>query len=154
MKTGRVRFKTIRVKAPKAVERKERTATSKKSPTTTPLRVDQALVNQARSAGALADRPATAQIEHWAKLGRVVDAVLTGESAGKLKQLSRVESLADIIAYSQSPEGRRKARAAILQSGVPTYGTHPDFPEAVVQFKADGTKTPGRFVNRQFVPSV
>lgn len=100
----------------------------------------------------LADRPATAQIEHWAKLGRVVDAVLTSDSAEKVKKLGRVESLAEIVAYSQSPAGRRRAQAAILRSGVPTYGTHPDFPGAIVQFRADGAKTPGRFINRQFVP--
>ncbi|MEO6995663.1 MAG: hypothetical protein ABI273_18805 [Lacunisphaera sp.] len=75
---------------------------------TIPLRIDSALVHRARSAGALFDRSPTAQIEHWAKLGRVLDSVLSGKSVGKVKELARVSALDEVVTLSQTDAGQKK----------------------------------------------
>lgn len=117
-----------------------------------PLRIDSELVNQARTAGALFDRPPTAQIEHWAKLGRVLDSVLVGESVAKVKQRGNVADLDRVVALSQSEAGRKKALALIARHAGPVYETDPQSPDLVLERRADGSLRRGRFANRQFVP--
>jgi hypothetical protein len=119
---------------------------------TIPLRIDSELVNQARNSGALHDRPPTAQIEHWAKLGRVLDSVLSGASVAHVKQLSRVDDLEAILALTQTPEGQAKARAVIARHKGPIYTADPEKPDVIIEKSADGTSRSGRFINRQFVP--
>jgi len=119
---------------------------------TVPLRIDSELVNHARFAGALLDRPPTAQIEHWAKLGRVLDSVLSGDSVAKVKQRSQVADLDRVVALSQSAAGRTKALALIAQHAGPVYEADPTDPELVIERRSDGTTRRGRFANRQFVP--
>jgi hypothetical protein len=119
---------------------------------TIPLRIDAELVHQARSSGALHDRPPTAQIEHWAKLGRVLEAVLSGASVARVKQAGRVDDLEAILAYTQTPAGRAQAQAVIARHQGPVYAVDPERPHLVVEEAPDGTRRRGRFVNRQFVP--
>jgi len=119
---------------------------------TIPLRIDSELVNLARNSGALHDRPPTAQIEHWAKLGRVLDSVLSGASVAHVKQLSRVDDLEAILALTQMPEGQAKARAVIARHKGPIYTADPEKPDVIIEKSPDGTSRPGRFINRQFVP--
>lgn len=120
---------------------------------TIPLRIDSELVNQARHSGALHDRPPTAQIEHWAKLGRVLDSVLSGASVAHVKQLSRVDDLEALLALTQTPEGQARARAVIARHKGPIYTADPERPEVIIEKLPDGSSRPGRFINRQFVPS-
>lgn len=117
-----------------------------------PLRIDSELVNLARTAGALFDRPPTAQIEHWAKLGRVLDHVLVGESVAKVKQRGNVADLDQVVALSQSERGRKKALALIAKHAGPVYEADPTAPDLIVERRADGSVRRGRFSNRQFVP--
>lgn len=116
-----------------------------------PLRIDSELVNHARTAGAVFDRPPTAQIEHWAKLGRVLDHVLSGESVAKVKQRGKVADLAEVVALSQSEKGRKRALAMIAKHAGPTYESDPAAPDLLIERRADGSVRRGRFVNRQFV---
>lgn len=117
-----------------------------------PLRIDSELVNHARTAGALFDRPPTAQIEHWAKLGRVLDSVLVGASVAKVKQRGNVAALDQVVAWSQSEKGRKKALALIAKHAGPVYEADPAMPDLIVERRADGSVRRGRFSNRQFVP--
>jgi hypothetical protein len=49
-----------------------------------------------------------------------------------------------------SPEGRQRV-ADLLESGpFPHYQAHPDRPGLLVRIDANGDRTVGRFVNRQF----
>lgn len=120
--------------------------------TTVPLRIDSELVNQARSAGALFDRPPTAQIEHWAKLGRVLDSVLSGKGIASVKKRARVASIEKIVALSQTEAGQAKARAIVSRHGGPVYGADPAKPGLILERRPDGSIRRGRFVNRRFVP--
>src|SRR6187402_1642028 len=104
-----------------------------------PLRIDANLVNHARSAGALFDRPPTAQIEHWAKLGRVLDNVLSGKSAAKVKQRESVGDLDQVVSLSQSEKGRKKALAIVARHAGPVYEADPNDANVIVERRADGS---------------
>lgn len=119
---------------------------------TIPLRIDSELVNQARSSGALFDRPSTAQIEHWAKLGRVLDTVLSGSSAAKVKELAQVKGLDEVVKLSQTDAGQKKARAIIARYRGPVYEADPKTPGLIIERSPDGKTRRGRFANRKFVP--
>ncbi len=119
---------------------------------TVPLRLDTALVNEARTAAPLFDRTPTAQVEFWAKLGKVAEAVFSTSSVKKLKATSRVENLAQVIADADSPEGRARFAALVHSKGVPLYRSAPDEPGVFIETSPDRTERRGRFVNRQFQP--
>ncbi|MDO8543243.1 MAG: hypothetical protein Q7S40_22635 [Opitutaceae bacterium] len=118
---------------------------------TTPLCFDSAFVNEARSSATLMDRSVTAQVEFWAKLGRVAEAVFAHDRIRLLKETGRVQDLVSLLAKVDTPEGRELAKAEIGRHGTPIYGTDPAHPGLIVQKLPDGTKRLGRFVNRQFM---
>jgi hypothetical protein len=119
--------------------------------TTTPLRLDSAFVNEARSSAAIMDRSVTAQVEFWAKLGRVAEAVFAHDRIRLIKETGLVQDLDILLAKVDTPEGRELAKAEIARHGAPVYGTDPAHPGLIVQRLPDGTKRLGWFVNRQFV---
>ena len=122
-------------------------------PATTPLRLDSALVKEARSTAVLMDRSLSAQVEFWAKLRRVAEAVFAHDRIRMFKEIGRVQDLDILLAKVDTPEGRELAKAEIARHGTPIYGTDPARPGLVVQKLTDGTKRVGKFVNRQFVAS-
>lgn len=97
------------------------------------------------------ERSATAQVEFWAKLGRVAEAVFAHDRIRLLKETSRVQDLDSLQAKVDTAAGRELAKAEIMLHGTPVYGTDPAHPGLLVQKWPDGTKRLGRFVHRQFV---
>lgn len=120
---------------------------------TTPLRIDRNLVQEARNTAALLDRTPTAQVEFWAKLGRVAEAVFSQNRILELQKTGRVQDLGTLLAKTETPTGREMARAEIKRHGTPIYGTDPAHPDLIVQELPDGTRRLGRFIHREFVPS-
>ena len=118
----------------------------------TPLRLSNELLVEAREAGARFHRSITQQVEHWAQIGRVIEAALTYSSAGKLKDLSRQPDLNSVLARAESREGKRKALAAIKARKLPVYSADPDNANGVIQHLANGRKIRGTFVDRKFIP--
>ena len=119
---------------------------------TIPLRLDPALVNEARTAAPLFDRTTTAQVEFWAKLGKVAEAVFSTSSVRKLKATARVENLAQVIADADSAVGRARFANLVHSKGVPLYRSAPGEPGVFVETAPDGAERRGRFANRQFQP--
>jgi hypothetical protein len=117
---------------------------------TIPLRIDTELINQARESAALMDRTPTAQIEFWAKLGRVMEGVLTHDAIVTVKEASRVKNLDELIAMASTPEGKKRALAVIHRHKGPTYSIDPTEPGVVMESMPDGSRRRGRFVNRRF----
>lgn len=78
---------------------------------TTPLRIDSALVKEARSMAVLMDRSPTAQVEFWAKLGRVAEAVFAHDRIRLLKETGHLQNLDTLLAKIDTPEGRELAKA-------------------------------------------
>jgi len=122
----------------------------------TSLKLSDDLVNEARDEAAAADRSLTSQIEHWARLGRVVESTLRHEDVLALKRaagkrvapLTRRALLAALRNIASADA--RTELSAKLKSGRTVYQ---DVGEGRVErIERDGTRTVGRFANRVFMP--
>lgn len=74
-----------------------------------PVRLSEALTTRARSVAAVQDRSLTEQVEHWARLGQVVEQAISAGTMMKLKARSYDEGLADALAFADTSEGRAAA---------------------------------------------
>ncbi len=77
-----------------------------------PVRLSEALTLRARTVAAVQDRSLTEQVEHWARLGQVVEAAISAETMQKLKARSYDEGLEDALGVADTAQGR--AAAAML----------------------------------------
>jgi hypothetical protein len=129
-----------------------------------PVKLSDELVLSARIEAEGADRSITAQIEHWAKLGRAAEVALGYSSATALKRSggkiatvlgnrASYNSVIEVLTKLVSSGDRRDVKTAVRASGKPAYGMDSAHPGLVVREDPDGTRTPGRFVNRKFVPA-
>jgi hypothetical protein len=130
-----------------------------------PVKLPDDLVRVARAEAEATSRSLTAQVEHWARLGRAVESALLHEDALALKRTGgdvrsafagerkREAVLALLDAIAGSPE-RSGVAARVRRSAKAVYGTDPEFPGMIVRIEPDGTHTPGRLENRRFVPAV
>lgn len=74
-----------------------------------PVRLSEALTTRARSVAAVQDRSLTEQVEHWARLGQVVEQAISAGTMMKLKARSYDEGLADALAFADTSDGRAAA---------------------------------------------
>jgi hypothetical protein len=133
-----------------------------------PVKLSDTLVNAARAAAPLAHRSLAAQVEHWAALGRAIEASLTLDQSTLLKRAIQepaasayapppapeaiYRTVADALDRSLTADFRDTVRAEMVSSPRPTFGTHEFYPGYLVRRDPDGTLTPGRMENRTFVP--
>jgi hypothetical protein len=123
------------------------------------VKLSDALVEEARVAADLENRSVASQIEHWARLGRVVEQDLAAPARRELALHAAADragagSLASRIGEALDAALRSAAREAFAAelAGRVRYGTDPAFPGYVVRDEPDGRRTPGRYVNREFQP--
>ena len=117
-----------------------------------PVKLSDDLVLDARVIGRVAQRSIAGQIEYWANLGRAVEPLLEGATALALARSGSVRPLAGLIETVDTPEGRRRVTEHLQAEPWPHYEAAPDAPGLLVRIDADGTRTTGRFVNREFRP--
>ena len=123
-----------------------------------PVKLSDALVKLARREAEAADRSITAQIEHWATLGRSAETALRHEDAQALKcaggDLRRAFPAASSREAVQAALRRiaattdRSDLARTLTQGRVVYQSDPDGSGAVMRIEPDGTRTVGRFAQR------
>ena len=130
-----------------------------------PVKLSDILYDAAREAADLSHRSLSAQIEHWATLGRAIEGqITTRQSVELVRGVQEARALygpqvsADIAErISTTVESivdgsfSRRMREHLHAAALPIYGNHPDFPGKPVRRSPDGTLTPGRLVDRQFV---
>ncbi len=130
-----------------------------------PVKLSDDLVLSARLEADATDRSITAQIEHWAKLGRAAEAALKHTDVLALKRSngdltktfpgkSKQESIQVLLERIAATTDRSGVIEKLQARGKPVYSADPRFPGMVVRIDPDGTRTPGRFENRRFVPAV
>ena len=130
-----------------------------------PVKLSDDLVLSARLEADATDRSITAQIEHWAKLGRAAEAALKHTDVLALKRSngdltktfpgkSKQESIQVLLERIAATTDRSGVIEKLQARGKPVYSADPRFPGMVVRIDLDGTRTPGRFENRRFVPAV
>jgi len=116
-----------------------------------PVKLSDSLVLDARLAGEVLQRSIAGQVEFWARLGRAIEPVLSGDQVLAVCRSGDVQSLRERLDTVDTPAGRRRVANAVKELPFPHYETAPDAPGLVVRIEADGTRSLGRFVNRRFV---
>lgn len=126
-----------------------------------PVKLSDALVKLARMEAEAADRSITAQIEHWAKLGRSVETALRHEDALALKHAggdlhrafpgASTREAIHAVLHRIATTADRSDLARTLMQGRVVYQSDPDGSGAIMRIEPDGTRTVGRIEKRRFV---
>jgi len=125
-----------------------------------PVKISDRLLARAKEEAKGSHRSVTAQIEHWATLGRAVEVitahreVLMLKRAGEGLSMPTWVSRADVEAVLtrlMHDTDREAIRARIEAPGGPLYEEDADDPEGVVRIAPDGRRTRGHFEGRTFV---
>jgi hypothetical protein len=126
-----------------------------------PVKISDRLLARAKAEARGAHRSVTAQIEHWATLGRAVELlaghreVLALKRAGhrmSLPPYAGPQEIHDALTHLAEDPDREGVKARIRAPGTPLYAGDPDDPDGVIQVAPDGRRTRGRFEGRTFVP--
>jgi hypothetical protein len=115
-----------------------------------PVKVSKELLLDARLAGGILRRSIAGQIEFWARLGRAIEPLLDGAHALALQQAGRARPLSELLDSVEKPEGRRRLAAVLKARPFPHFAPAPGRPGFLVRTEADGSRSVGRFVGRQF----
>lgn len=126
-----------------------------------PVKISDRLLAFAREEARGSHRSATAQIEHWATLGRAVEVLLAYTQILALKKAGqslpipkfvRREDVHDVLARLVDDADREAVKSRIRAAGTPVYTAEADHSGSIVEVQADGTRTHGRLKRRRFVP--
>lgn len=118
-----------------------------------PVKVSDALLLDARVAGEVVERSIAGQIEFWAKIGRALEPLLRGDHVLALCRAGKVKPLSACLESVDSPAGRQRVFEHLKIGPYPHYEAATAAPGLLVRIEADGKRTVGRFVNRQFQPA-
>jgi ParD-like antitoxin of type II bacterial toxin-antitoxin system len=115
-----------------------------------PVKLSDALVLDARITGELVERSIAGQVEFWARLGRSIEPLLQGDQALALCGNAAARPLSECLNSVDSAKGHHRLNAYLESQPFPHYEAHPDQPGLLIRIDVDGSRTTGRFVNRQF----
>lgn len=115
-----------------------------------PVKLSDAMVLDARVTAEVSERSIAGQIEYWANLGRAIERVLEGAQVLALCRSAAAQPLSACLESVDSEAGRGRLEGYLKRQPFPHYEPAPDAPGLLVRIDADGTRTLGRFVHRQF----
>lgn len=116
-----------------------------------PVKLSDSLVLDARLAGEAQQRSIAGQVEFWARLGRSVDELLDGRARRALREGGGQSSLSKIAASVSTAEGKARLKTYLESRPFPHFEPHPTRKGFLVRIEEDGTRSVGRFIQRQFV---
>jgi hypothetical protein len=108
-----------------------------------PIKVSGSLVRERSIAG---------QVEFQSRLGRSRELLLGGQQVLALSRAAAVRPLSACLESVDSPEGRERVAAFLDSRPFPHFEPHPERAGLVIRIDAGGSRTVGRFRNRQFQP--
>lgn len=117
-----------------------------------PVKLSDNLVLDARIVGETSERSIASQVEFWARLGRAVESVLRTETVLRLKKRGEAVPLSACLSSVDTTSGRERLTAHLASRPYPHFEAAADRPGLIAKIDEDGTRTVGRFVNRQFRP--
>lgn len=115
-----------------------------------PVKLSDSLVLDARLAGAILERSIAGQVEYWARLGRAIEEIIAGSQAIALCRSGSAVPLSVCLDSVDTPAGRRRVTEVLDTRPFPHFEAVPGEQRLLVRVDADGRRTLGRFVNRQF----
>ena len=115
------------------------------------VKLSDELVLEARTVGAIARRSIAGQVEFWARLGKSIKPLLRGDRALALQRSGTARSLAESIQSVDTAVGRDRVRTYLESRPYPHFEPCQDEAGMLLRIDEDGTRTRGRFVNREFV---
>ena len=116
-----------------------------------PVKLSDELVLSARHVGTSVNRSIAGQIEHWAELGKLVEPYLEGRKTLALRQARKGQSLTEIFATIDHPDGKHRVNEYLKGQPFPHFEASGDR-GVFVRIDADGTRTLGRFARKEFRP--
>ena len=117
-----------------------------------PVKLSDSLVLDARMAANVLERSIAGQIEFWARLGRSIEPLLHGDQVLARCKADHAVPISECLKAVGSTEGRRRTLEYLRSQPYPHYEAAPEELGLLVRIDQDGTRTLGRFVNRQFQP--
>jgi ParD-like antitoxin of type II bacterial toxin-antitoxin system len=117
-----------------------------------PVKLSDGLVFDARLTGEAMQRSIAGQVEFWARLGRSVESLLEGRQVLELCRKGAARPISECLESVDTPAGRQRVGAYLKAGPFPQYQQHPDRPGLLIRIDENGTKTTGRFIQRQFRP--
>lgn len=114
------------------------------------IEISDELILEARATGEVAERSIAGQIEFWAYLGRAIEPLLAGTRFLERRPAGGTVPLSECLASVDSDAGRRRVAEYLATRPFPHYEPVPGSPGLIVRVDADGTRTSGRFVGREF----
>lgn len=87
-----------------------------------PVRLSAQLTARAKQVAAMQDRSLTEQVEHWARLGQLVESAVSAATVERMKVRSYTTLVDEALASADSPEGQARARALIERRNPVRYG--------------------------------
>lgn len=118
-----------------------------------PVKLSDELVLNARLTGKLAERSIAGQIEFWARLGRAVEPLLSGEKALALRKSGDAMPLSEAISTVDTPTGRRRVAEYLESQPFPHYEVSPELPGLLVKTEENGNQALGKFIRGEFRPA-
>lgn len=115
-----------------------------------PVKLSDELVLDARLTAEISERSIAGQIEFWAQLGRALEPLLDGTRALALRQSGSATPLSELLTSVDSDEGRRRVADYLDSRPFPHYEPVVGSPGLLVRVDANGNRTVGRFVGREF----
>lgn len=115
-----------------------------------PVKLSDSLVLDARLAGEVVERSIAGQVEFWARLGRGIEQLLQAPQVLALCRSAAAKPLSTSLETADSPAGRHRLADFLRSQPFPHYEPHLSEPGLLVRIDANGRRTIGRFVNREF----
>ena len=116
-----------------------------------PVKLSDELVCEARLSAEIHERSIAGQIEFWAQLGRALEPLLRGDQIVALRRSRAQRSISEALSEVGTEAGRQRVFEYLKARPYPHYEALSDQPGLLRRIEEDGTKTIGRFVNREFV---
>lgn len=104
-----------------------------------PVRLSEQLAARVRATASTLDRSLTEQVEHWARLGQIVESVISAGAVERLKARSIDAELPARLASPETPGGRARARELIRARNPIRHGVDPS--GAIIRVDSNGKKT-------------
>jgi hypothetical protein len=117
-----------------------------------PVKLSDELILDARTTGEFVKRSIAGQVEFWARLGKGVEMLLETPQVFALCRQGASHPLSECLNSVDSAEGKQRVADFLRAQPFPHYEPHPDRHGLLIRIEANGRRTVGRFLHRQFTP--